>query len=79
MINSTPDIDKLSDYILKDQSNLTNFDIKNFQNQIFNTYYGKTIMIVGASGFIATQTIFERGMTGANKRTFVSSTFAAVR
>jgi FlaA1/EpsC-like NDP-sugar epimerase len=59
LINSTPDIDKLSDYILKDQSNLTNFDIKNFQNQIFNTYYDKTIMIVGASGFIATQTIFE--------------------
>ena len=59
MNNSIPDINKISDYILQDQLNLTDFDITNYQDKIYNTYFDKTIMIVGASGFIATQTIFE--------------------
>lgn len=53
------DLNNLSDSILETQPNLTNSDTKRFEGKIKETYSDKTIVIIGAAGFIATQTIFE--------------------
>jgi FlaA1/EpsC-like NDP-sugar epimerase len=53
------DLNNLSDSILETQPNLTSSDTKRFEGKIKETYSGKTIVIIGAAGFIATQTIFE--------------------
>jgi len=53
------DLNNLADSILETQPNLTSSDTKRFEGKIKETYSGKTIVIIGAAGFIATQTIFE--------------------
>ncbi len=53
------DLNNLADSILETQPNLTSSDTKRFEGKIKETYSGKTIFIIGAAGFIATQTIFE--------------------
>jgi len=53
------DLNNLADSILETQPNLTSSDTKRFEGKIKETYSDKTIVIIGAAGFIATQTIFE--------------------